>query len=41
VEAVVIKENRGEPGCLEDVACRDKEGSGELLVTLARKASWV
>lgn len=39
-ENMVTRENRGEPGCLEDVAGRDKEESGERLVTLARKASW-
>lgn len=39
-EDLVIKENRGEPGCLEDVVGQDKEESGERLVILARKASW-
>lgn len=39
-EDLVIRENRGEPGCLEDVVGQDKEESGERLVTLARKALW-
>lgn len=39
-EDLVIRENRDEPGCLEDVVGQDKEESGERLVTLARKALW-